>query len=326
MRLPFRVAGTGSFLPGPPIDNEEVVRRGQGLPGAAWIEEATGIRARHFAGAGDSVASMAEAASRLALEAAGLDGAALKRVLLVTSQGGDRPAPATSYDLAHRLGVRAGVADIGSACQGWLFALDLGARLVATGEAPVLIVASELLSRRVLNPADPRTWPIFGDGAAAVVIDRARGDGGLVAVQQATFGEHSRAVHIPGPDDPERVEGAFVRFGSGGKFIRDQAEALLGPVVEQALREAGLSRADLDYVVPHQPNAVWLRRLCRVLDLPIERVKVIVDHTANLSSVMVPMGLDHLWRGELPPRSGQHALMCSIGSGVGVAAMVLRVD
>lgn len=326
MFVPFRVAGTGAYLPGEPVDNAAIVRLGVNLPPAEWIESTTGIRTRHVAGPDESVASMGAEAARRALGAAGVPIAAIRRIFLTNSQGGDQPLPGTGVFMAAKLGSSAPVLDIASACHGWLLALDSAARFVATGEGPVLVVASELFSRRVLDRADPRTFPIFGDGAAAVVLDRAAGSGGLIAVEHVTHAQHTRAVYIPGPEDPERAAGAFVRFGQDGRTMRDEGEAFLQAVAQRALQSAGMTHTDIDHLVPHQPNAVWLKRICALMGVPMERTPVLVDRTGNLSSAMVPAGLDALWRGPRAPRSGERVLLCSIGAGVGASAMVLRVD
>ncbi|MCB9762313.1 MAG: ketoacyl-ACP synthase III [Alphaproteobacteria bacterium] len=324
--LPCRILGTGAHLPGPVLDNEAVVALSPGVCEPVWIEQWTGIVGRHHAGPEDTVASLATRAAKDALANAGVTPGALSRVLLATSTGGDRPGPATATQVGLALGTTCATMDIANGCHGWLSAFDLAARLIATGEGPVLIVGAELLSRRFLNRRDRRTWPLFGDGAAAVVLGPAQGDGGVIASVHETRGEHFRALFAPGLDDPERAEGPWIRFEASGGDMREYVERLLPPVLERALAQAGLQLADIDHVAPHQPNALWLDRLCARLGLDPARVPRIVDQTANIPSAMVPLGLDALRRGPRPPAPGEHVLLFAIGAGVSLGAMVLRVD
>ncbi len=323
--LGLRIAGTGSFLPGPPVPNSVLEAESGGAFEAAWVEQWTGIRTRHRAGPRDSVASLAAEASSRALDAAGIAASDLRRILLTTSTGGDRPGPATALDLQARLGTSCLAMDIANGCHGFMTALDLGARLVATGEAPVLIVASELLTRHRLDPGDRRVFPLFGDGAAAVVLDAPRAEGGLLSSVHASRGEHLRALFCPGLDDPEVVDGATIRFLASGREMKRYVEELLPGLVLQAMAEAGVGPADIDWLVPHQPNAAWIVQLAALLGVPVERVPIVVDRSANLPTAMVPLGLDQLWRsGRVRP--GQLILSFGLGAGISFGATVLRVD
>ncbi|MCB9745664.1 MAG: ketoacyl-ACP synthase III [Alphaproteobacteria bacterium] len=326
MRLPCRILGTGSFLPGPPISNEAVAEASGGAFAPEWVLQWTGIHSRHHARPEDSVASMSAAAAREALETAGVAPAELSRIILATSTGGDRPGPATAAAVQHALGARCAAFDLGSGCHGFLTGLDLAARLVASGEGPVLLIAAELLSRRLLDRSDRRTFPLFGDGAAAVVLGPALGDGGLIASRHAGYGEYARSLYVPGPDDPEHAEGQFIRFDAHGRVFREVVGRLVPPAVSAALAEAGLTPEEVEHVVPHQPNATWLRELCRVMHLDPARVPVVVDRTANVPAAMVPLGLDALWRSPRPPRAGEHVLSFVVGAGLGLGVTVLRVD
>lgn len=326
MALGVRVAGTGSHLPGVPVDNPTHLAHARGAVDPAWVEQLTGIVTRHLAGPQDTVASMASEAGRQALERARIGAGQLARVLLATSHGGDRPGPATACEVADRLGTGCSSFDLNNGCAGFMTGLDLGARLVATGEAPVLVIAADLLSRHLLNPADWRTWPLFGDGAAAVVLDRPRGAGALLSSVHATQGELLRRLFAPGPSDPEYTAGPWLRMVAGGREIRDIAESVLAPMAAQALAQAGITAAQLDWVAPHQPNAAWLDRLCARMGLDPGRVPRLVHRTGNIPCAMVPLGLDALWSGPQPPASGTLGLMVSVGAGMSVGAAVLRVD
>lgn len=324
MRLPCRILGTGSHLPGPPVDNAAVAAESGGRFAPEWVQQWTGIRLRHHAGEGDSVASMASAAARQALSEAQVRPEQLSRIILATSTGGDRPGPATAAVVQDTLGARCAAFDIGSGCHGFLTGLDLAARMV--DEGPVLLIAAELLSRHLLNRQDRRTWPLFGDGAAAVVIGAAQGAGGLLASLHEGHGEFARSLFVPGADDPEVVEGQYIRFDAHGRRFREVVGSLVPAGVTRALAQAGLEAAQIEHVVPHQPNALWTVDLCRAMGLDPQRVPMVVDRTGNVPAAMVPLGLDALWRSPRRPKSGEHVLSFSVGAGLGLGVTILRVD
>ncbi|MCK6522969.1 ketoacyl-ACP synthase III [Myxococcota bacterium] len=323
--LPLRVLGTGVYLPGEAIPNRDWLARSPGLTTAEAIEDVTGILSRHAAGPEESVGSMGAEAAKIALARAGVAPGELARVLLTCSHGGDRRGPATVNTVMDSLGATCGAFDVNNGCHGFLTALDLGARLVATGESPVLIVASELVTRTLLNPLDHRTFPLFGDGAAAVVLGPARGQGALLSSVHRQRGDMLQSLFVPSPQDTLRPEGQ-IHFAASGRLMRTMVEELLPQVIQAALDEAGLTMAEVDWVAPHQPNAVWLERLITRLNLPSDRVPRVVHRTGNVPSALVPLGLDALFTRADGPKPGDRVLMMAIGAGVAYGAAVLRVD
>lgn len=323
--LPLRIAGTGVYLPGPPVDNGTVASWSGGAFTAEWVVEWTGIRTRHFAAPHETVASMAAEASREALARADLPAASLDRIILTCSTGGDRPGPATANVVQSLLGATCACFDVTNGCHGFLTGLDLAARHLATGGGPVLVVASELLSRHRLERSNRRTFPLFGDGAAAAVIGPARGEGALLASVHGNRGELWDQLYAPGLDDPDLGEGPHIRFAVDGRRMRSVVEETLPALIHQALSTAGRSAQDVEWLVPHQPNHAWLVRLCGLLDVPLERVPVVVDRTANVPTAMVPLGLHQLLTsGRAHP--GHHVLSFGLGGGMSYGASVLRLD
>jgi 3-oxoacyl-(acyl-carrier-protein) synthase III len=319
------VLGTGVYLPGEAISNRDWLAKSPGLTTAEAIEDVTGILSRHAAGPEDSVGSMATEAARVALSRAGLAPAALRRVILACSHGGDRRGPATVNVVMDKLGATCGAFDISNGCHSFLTALDIGARLVATGEGPVLLLAAELLTRDLLNPNDHRTYPLFGDGAAAVVIGPPRRQGALLSSVHRQRGDMLQSLFVPCAQDTLSPKG-LIHFAASGREMRTMVEELLPEVMQEALDEAGMTMAEVDWVAPHQPNAVWLERLITRLNLPSDRVPRVVHRTGNVPSALVPMGLHALFTRLNGPKPGDRVLMMAIGAGVAYGAAVLRVD
>jgi 3-oxoacyl-[acyl-carrier-protein] synthase-3 len=134
-----------------------------------------------------------------------------------------------------------------------------------------------------------------------------------------------KAIYTPSPMDPHEPKNR-VHFTANGQIMRSLVEELLPQAMTAALAKAGLTLDQMDWVAPHQPNAVWLERLVAKLNLPSARVPRVVHRTANVPSAMVPFGLHELLSREDGPKSGDHVLMMAIGAGVAYGAAVLRVD
>lgn len=325
-RIPgVRIAGTGSHLPGAPIGNEDLCARWPVPVTPDWIVQWTGIESRHFAGPGDTAASMAIEASRNALAAAGLAGADLDRILMAGSLRGDRPLPATANIVQDALGAPADAMDVGNGCLSFLSAFDLGCRCVATGTGPVLVVASEC-GHGFRVPEDRRTFTLFGEGAAGVVLVPSDGGrGGVIASRFINDGSNWRYLWAPGPSDPEWEESRAVRFGVHGRRIKEIVPRLLQAAVGSVLVDSGMAAADFDRVVPHQPNRLWVDELLLGLGVDPGRVDLFVGRTGSIPSVMVPLGLDRAWRSASPPRPGERLLMFAVGAGVSVGAVAWEV-
>jgi len=319
-----RIAGTGSFLPGAPLSNEALCDRYDLPVTAAWIREWTGLTSRHRAGPDDSAATMATEAGRRAIESSGLAPAEVRRLILCSSLGGDRPLPGTGFVVQAALGLSAAdVVDVHGGCVAWMTGLDLAARGVATGVGPTLVIAAER-SHGVLDPRDRRTFPLFGEGAAGVLLMPSE-DGGMIGSRFFADGNHWRYLWAPGSADPEVAEGAAVRFGIGGRDIRRLLPEVLKSVVDPALQSAGLRVDEIDRLIPHQPNAAWMPELITLLGGDPAAVDVFVGETGSIPTVMVPMGLDRAFRSATPPRAGDRLLLVAVGAGIAAGAIVWEV-
>lgn len=175
-RLPkSRILGTGHYAPEKVVSNadlEKVVETSD-----AWITERTGIRRRHVVAEGEVTSDMAAHAARNAMAAAGLTIADIDMIILATISG-DCPMPATAAWVQQKLGAENIPAfDVAAACAGFIFALTIADQFVATGTARrVLVIGAECMSS-VLNWEDRTTCVLFGDGAGAIVLGPAEGDG-----------------------------------------------------------------------------------------------------------------------------------------------------
>lgn len=317
-----RMLGLGAYRPRREVGNDEVCRLLDKDPD--WVLARSGIRSRRFAGEDESLVAMSSAAARDALAAAGVEAAAID-VTLVATMSHTATSPQVATQVAHAVGAMNGPAmDVGAACAGFCYCLELAASLIASGTADhVLVVGAERMSD-IVDPTDRSTAFIFGDGAGAVVVARSEEPGiGPVAwgadgsqadliVQSPTWRDAAAADEFPGL----RMQGPAVFRWATTRMV---------PLAQEALDLAGVKVEQLAAFVPHQANARITDALVRALALP-EHVTVadnVVD-TGNTSAASVPLAMHGLLAaGRAEPGSG--ALLMGFGAGLTFAAQVVRL-
>lgn len=319
--IPVRILGTASMLPGPAVTTAELCARvGRD---AAETERKTGIRTRHFAPPGMKASDVAAAALRGALEAAGLEARALRRILCITSMGGDVTTPATANRVAAALGLSGScdAMDVSNACMGFLSAFDVATRSVATGWGPVGIVSVELLSRTT-TPEDPRPYLVLGDAAAAAVLGAGRPGEGVLGVELGNDGTLPTDVVLENPHvtgKPERM-----RFLTHSRDMTRVALDALLRAAGSALDEAGVALRDVEWVLTHQPNGSMLDAILGAMGVTPERSVRVVDTVGSVGSASLGLGLDRLLRTR-PVKPGDRILLVGVGAGVAHGAVLYRV-
>ena len=343
---PIRIAGTGSFVPERVVTNAELVADGLETTDE-WIVERTGIRERRWADADTTTAQLATHAARLALEAADCFPDDVDLLVLATSSP-DWQQPATATAVHAQLGLRgdAGVFDINAVCSGFVYGLQVGAAMLAAGEAwtTVLVVGAEHYSR-ITDPADRTTRIYFGDGAGAVVLRKelevadlaamAAAEAGVEigsdlfdgldggALDDETAGIRSIALSVDhaGKDALLTPHGEY--FQMDGPAVREYAVPAMVDAVRRACRDAGIEPADLALVVPHQSNRRMLEAAIDQLGLPEGRLATSVERYGNTAAASIPITLDEAVQ---DARVSDGDLICLVGYGGGLqsAACVLR--
>ncbi|GAB3684697.1 beta-ketoacyl-ACP synthase III [Angustibacter aerolatus] len=318
-----RILGVGGYRPERVVPNSELVERIDSSD--EWIRERTGIVSRRWAREDESVVDMAEAASRKALEAAGLDASRIGAVLVATVTHPFQ-TPTAAALLTHRLGATPAAAmDVAAACAGFCHALALAGDMVTGGSAEhVLVVGVDKLSD-FTDPDDRGTAFIFGDGAGAVVVGPSDTPGigptvwGSDGEQWDTIRQRSSWL-----DDPTSPDFSSA-FSMKGQAVFRWAVWQMAPVAQQALEKAGVSADDLDAFIPHQANMRIVDSLCKTLKLPAH-VPVARDiaETGNTSSASIPLAMERMLReGEAP--HGGLALLIGFGAGLAYAAQVVQL-
>lgn len=308
-----RIAGTGSFLPGPPVGNEALIAA-HGLESTdEWIIERTGIRTRHIAGPSVSSSDLALEAARRALSAAGCGGDDIDLVIVATSTP-DYVFPSTATLLQDKLGMRNGAPafDVQAVCSGFIYALGIAEKFVRSGSnRRVLVIGAEVFSR-ILDWKDRGTCVLFGDGAGAVVLEAATEPGILASALHAD-GSYNKILAVPGHLACGQPTGdPLLRMD--GQAVFKFAVRVLSEVAEEVCAAAGLSTAEVDWLIPHQANIRIIEATGKKLGVDRGRIIVTVDRHGNTSAASVPLALDEAVRdGRI--RRGQKVLVEGVGGG-----------
>ena len=286
------IAGTGSALPPRRVTNAELAQTVD--TSDEWIVERTGIRARHIAGEGETTGTLAAQAALRALDAAGMSAGEIDLIVLATATP-DQTFPATATKVQDALGIRDCVAfDVAAVCSGFLYALSVAESMIrGGGSTNALVIGAETFSR-ILDWEDRATCVLFGDGAGAVVLTAEEGAGlatdrGILATALHADGRHNQLLYVDGGPS---TTGTVGKLRMKGSEVFRHAVVNLAAVLEEAIGKAGLTTADIDWVVPHQANRRILDATARKLGLAPERVIITVDEHANTSAASVPLALD----------------------------------
>ena len=312
------IVGFGRYAPQRRVLSAEIEERLKLERG--WIERRTGIIERRYAGDGEALTDMAAAAGEQALNGAGIERSRIALTLLATSTP-DHLLPPSAPLLAHRLGLtQSGGIDLAGACAGFLYALVLADGFVRAQEAPVLVVAGNVLSRRI-NPAERASCILFADAAGAVLLAPSQRQGcGLLGAHLAADGAGYDLIKIEAggsrrpfaTDTP--LEDTLMTIPDG-QAVFSQAVDLMVESSREALRKAGLTIADIDWLVPHQANARIMAAAATKLGLPEAKMVSTVAHYGNSSAATIPFSLAlAVQEGQIS--RGDRVLMCAAGAGL----------
>jgi 3-oxoacyl-[acyl-carrier-protein] synthase-3 len=323
-----RIAGTGHYVPGPPITNEELIARHGLRIKPYFIRNSVGAETRHFAGPGQATSDLATEAAVRAIESSGIKARELRRIILATVSG-DYPTPATACIVQHQLGLRGKASiDVVGACSGFLQALDLGARCVATGEGPVLVIGADIRSRQ-LNFADLRTVFLYGDGAGAVVLTESAGDEGICHSILTADGSGAEAVYIPAGGSREPITEENVARQRNritmpdGRLVAQAARDGFRQLADRLVAETCVPVADVSCVCLHQPNLFLVKQILADLEIPEGKAWINFERYGNTTSASVPIALSEaVAAGRL--RAGDWLWLGAVGAGFAGAIQLVR--
>jgi len=324
-----RIVGTGTYLPERVVTNDDLSQQMGINTSDAWIRERTGIGSRRIAAPGEATSDMATAASRNALDMAGIRADELDLIICGTVTA-DMPFPAAACFVQAKLGAhKAAAFDVSAACAGSLFALSIADQYIKSGMAQkVLVLGAELLTR-ITDWSDRSTCVLFGDAAGAMaMVPETRPERGLLSTHIHTDGTQTSILNIPGggsvrPFNPEMLDRRDQFIKMNGREVYKTAVRALEACSREALQRNGYRPQDVDRVIAHQANLRILEHVMKKLEIPLEKCELNIEEVGNTSSASVPLTLDQANRaGRL--KDGDLVLMMAIGGGMAWGSALLK--
>ena len=317
------VQGCGSYLPERIVTNDELAKTMD--TSDEWIRQRTGIRQRHIAADGEFTSHLALKASERALVHAGVKASELDLIVLATATP-DETFPATATRVQQGLGMTRGAAfDVQAVCAGFVYGMSVADSMIKTGLASTALVIGAETFSRILDWNDRGTCVLFGDGAGAVILKGEQGGGtsadrGVLANALHSDGRQHDILYVDGGPSSTKTTG-FLRMH--GKEVFKHAVVNMAAVVGEVLAKAGLTPADIAWLVPHQANKRIIDGTGRKLGLSADRVVVTVDKHANTSAASIPLALDvAVSDGRI--KKGDLLLLEGIGGGLAWGASLVR--
>jgi 3-oxoacyl-[acyl-carrier-protein] synthase III len=289
-----------------------------------WIKTRSGIERRHFAAEGQTTSDLGIRAARAALADAGLTAEDIDAVVVATSTA-DLTFPSAATMIQAGLGMTRGFAfDVQAVCAGFVFALTNANALIITGQAKrVLVIGAETFSR-LMDWTDRSTCVLFGDGAGALVLEAAEGDGstadrGILATDLNSDGRYKDLLYVDG--GPSTGTTGHLRME--GKEVFRHAVEKLAQTAHTALEKVGLTSADVDWIVPHQANIRIIEATAKRMQVSMDHVVVTVQDHGNTSAASIPLALSvGKARGQIKP--GDLLVTEAIGGGLAWGSVVIR--
>ena len=319
-----QIVGTGSFVPENIVTNEALASLGCD---ADWIIQRTGIRERRHAPPEMSTSDMAVAAAKRCIESADIDPRQIDLVVLATLSP-DYLLPATAAAVQDRLGLNCAAMDLSAACAGFMYAIVTGMQFVATGSSKFALVIGADTNSRVMNPADKKTFPLFGDGAGAVLVAKGSEKQGLLSYTLGADGSGEQLLIRPAGGSRVPLNGEatirsdwFVKMD--GRPVFKWAVRLLEDSSQQVLQAAGLKTSDVALWVFHQANIRILDAAVDALAIDRQKVETHIDRYGNTSAGSVPIALDEALRAGRFGRDDL-LLMCGFGGGLSWGTALMR--
>jgi 3-oxoacyl-[acyl-carrier-protein] synthase-3 len=320
-----QILAVGAFAPPEVVRNEDLAHLGCD---PEWIVQRTGIRQRRRAADGVATSDLAAEAARRCLAAAGAQARDVDLIVLATMTP-DSAAPSTACRVQTLIGASCPAMDLNAACSGFMYALATGMQFVKTGCARrVLVIGAEVMTR-LTNPADVKTYSLFGDGAGAALVGPGSDDQGFVSYSLGADGSGGCLLEVPGGGSREPLTAAGLAAGRqymsmDGRAVFKWAVRLLGESVGGALSAAELTPADIDYFVLHQANRRILDAAAADLGFDPARLVMNLDRYGNTSAASIPLVLDDLRQANQLQR-GTKLLLCGFGAGLTWGTGVFQV-
>ncbi len=322
----IKIAGTGFYVPDKVLTNQDLEKMVD--TSDEWITTRTGIKERRIVSPDQATSDLSIEASRIALESAGLKVKDIDLIIVATSTP-DTLFPSTGCWVQKGLGAGPIPAfDISAACTGWLYGMVVAEGLILNGaHKRILLIGSEVLSK-IVNMKDRNTCVLFGDASAAVVLEESDDDSGMLSSYWRADGNLGNLLSLPAggtriPATAESIAQDLHYLQMKGNDVFKHAVKRMGEAAMEAIKSAGLTTEDVDYLIPHQANIRIIDATGRRIKIPSEKVYVNIHKYGNVSAASIPIALHELWKeGKL--KKGDIIVMVAFGAGFTWGAVTYR--
>ena len=329
-RSTFRTAtgiqflGTAGYVPSQSVSNFDLGKLGFD---AEWIIQRTGIHTRHHAPPGVATSDLAWEAAELCLKNANVKKEEVDLIVVATMTP-DSPIPSTACQLQARFGSAAPAMDVNAACSGFMYATVTAAQFVKAGGSNMALVIGADVNSRIVDPRDKKTYPLFGDGAGALLMAPGSAQQGLLSYTLGADGSGADLLRVPAGGSRIPLTAQNVDLGQqfikmDGRAVFKWAVRFLGETISDALTHAKLSIDDLDLVVLHQANARIIEAAAESLGLDRSKLIINLDECGNTSAASIPLCLA---KAEEAGRvsTGARVLISGFGAGLSWGTAILQ--
>ncbi|MBI1918899.1 MAG: ketoacyl-ACP synthase III [Planctomycetes bacterium] len=320
-----RVIGTGSYVPDAVVSNDHLHAR-FGFD-SDWIVKRTGILERRHALPHQATSDLCHEAALRCLDNACVDTKDIDLVVLATFTP-DMSFPSTACLIQDRLRISGAAIEVQAACAGFMYALITGAAYVVSGASDLALIIGGDCNSRILNPDDIKTYPLFGDGAGAVLLTRGRPDQGLLSFSLGADGGGGDLLSRPAcgsrlPPTDELLRKGLHYMHMDGRAVFRWAVAILCDTIQDVLQASNLDARAIDLYIPHQANIRIINAAIDVLHIPRNRVYNNLDRYGNTSAGSVPLALDEaVAEGRVKP--GSLLVLSGFGAGLAWGTALMR--
>lgn len=327
-----RILGAGHYVPENIITNDylsSIMNTNN-----EWIVERTGIQERRWFTPGkDTVTSMAAAASKMALERAGITAKDIDFIVFATITS-DYFLPGNGVLLQRELGMQGiGALDVRNACSGFIYGLSVADQFIKTGMYKnILVVGAEIQSSALDKSDEGRSSAvIFADGAGAVVLSAVDADmPGILSTHLHADGDFAEELYCiaPSSSQPVRISQELIERGDfflkmNGNTVFKHAVVRFAEVINEALEANGVDKSEIDLLVPHQANLRISNYIQQKMGLPDEKVFNNIMYLGNTTAGTIPIALSEAWeQGRI--KEGDLICLAAFGSGFAWASALLR--
>ena len=324
MSIRSEIIGFGHYLPAKILTNDDLSNMVE--TSDEWIRTRTGILSRHIA-QGETTSVTAGNAAKMAMENAGITPQDVDLLILATVTP-DNTTPATAVKIASNLGLREGVPafDMSAACSGFVYALTMADNMIRLGQAKTAVVIGAETLSKIVDWTDRNTCVLFGDGGGAVVLRAKEGKGDSTdtgVLSTCIFADGSMYENLKTTGGVSTTQNAGVVF-MNGKEVFKHAVGSLSNAAEEAMQRAGVSKGEIDWLIPHQANIRIIDSVRERMELPEDKVIVSLDHHGNTSAASIPLAMsENIQSGRL--KKGDLVVITAMGAGFTWGGAVIRL-